>query len=301
VAHIASCIADNDIQGQVLGVAWDGTGYGDDGTVWGGEFFVTDGSDWTRFAALRPFPLPGSDMAVKECRRSAMGVLFTMFGPASLTRRDLAPVRAFDDAALKTIGVMLERRVNAPITTSTGRLFDAVASLAGIRQINVFEGQGAMELEFSIPQNGGNSAYRINIRPLNNTGAEPVSSTSAPRFQLDWANLVTDLLEDLRAGVPSGEISLKFHNGLVESIVDIACLAGQSRVVLSGGCFQNRYLTERTVARLREENFQPYWHQRIPPNDGGIALGQLYAARAARYQMEDVGHVPGDPRKTSFS
>jgi hydrogenase maturation protein HypF len=293
-------MADNDLKGPVLGVAWDGTGYGGDGTVWGGEFFVTDGGDWTRFAALRPFPLPGSDQAVKECRRSALGLLFTLFGRAALTRRDIAPVRAFNEAELKTIATMLERGVNAPVTTSTGRLFDAVCSLAGIRQVNVFEGQGAMELEFSIPRAGGDRAYRIDIRPVDRAGTDALTGPTVPRFQLDWSTLVTGLLDDLREGDPTGEISLKFHNGLVESIVDIARLAGHSRVVLSGGCFQNRYLTERTVTRLREEDFQPYWHQRVPPNDGGIALGQLYAARAAHHQMEEARNVPGDSRKSSL-
>jgi hydrogenase maturation protein HypF len=283
IAHIAACMADNDIEGRVLGVAWDGTGFGTDGTVWGGEFFITDGQSWSRFASFRPFSLPGGNLAVKECRRAALGVLFTVFGERAILHDELATVKAFDDSTLRTIGTMLARKINSPETSSVGRLFDAVASIAGIQQVNAFEGQAAMKLEFSIPRDPGEKAYRIAIYPSDKPDKEAPGTLTGLCFEVDWSLLVADLLDDLAAGVSAGSIAAKFHNGLAESIVDVARLAGERRIVLSGGCFQNRYLTERTVQRLYDENFIPYWHQRIPPNDGGIALGQLYAARMASH------------------
>ncbi|HXE43279.1 MAG TPA: hypothetical protein VN516_09670, partial [Candidatus Baltobacteraceae bacterium] len=157
---------------------------------------------------------------------------------------------------------------NSPKTSSVGRLFDAVASLAGLRQVMRFEGQAAMELEFGLPEIQANDAYHLKI-------------IHAPNDEtiLDWQPMVLEILTDLKSKISVAEISAKFHNALVEAIVTVAKSFGLNRIALSGGCFQNRYLTERTVTRLRQENFQPYWHQRVPPNDGGIALGQIFAAR----------------------
>jgi hydrogenase maturation protein HypF len=161
---------------------------------------------------------------------------------------------------------MLARGLNSPLTTSAGRLFDAVASLVGLRQHNRFEGQAAMELEFALEGVETNARY------------DPPLATARSSLVLDWAPMIEDILKDVQRGASVGEISAKFHNALAEGIVAIARRVGQPRVLLSGGCFQNRYLTERTVARLRAEGLQPYWHQRVPPNDGGIALGQVVAA-----------------------
>src|ERR1700719_3325216 len=159
---------------------------------------------------------------------------------------------------------MLEKKVNAPLTSSAGRLFDAVAALVGLCQRASFEGQAAMELEFT-RQGALRDAYSFVV-----SGTSPMV--------VDWEPAIRQILEDLAQNKPRGFISAKFHNGLVEAIVQIAKKVGEAKIVLSGGCFQNRYLTERTIQRLREENFCPYWHQRIPPNDGGISLGQCVAA-----------------------
>jgi hydrogenase maturation protein HypF len=269
LAHVLSCMAENDLEPPVLGVAWDGTGYGLDESIWGGEFFKVTSTGSERMAHLRPFPLPGGEQAIKEPRRSALGLLYELWGETLFSRSDVASLRAFTTAELTTLKAMLAREVNSPRTSSVGRLFDAVASLAGLRQQTRFEGQAAMELEFALESSQVDDCYSFTV-------AEPTQQRSA--LVLDWGPAVEALLLDLKEGVPLGRLSAKFHNGLIESIISVARKCGLERVALSGGCFQNRYLTERTVRRLREEGFRPYWHQRVPPNDGGIALGQIVAA-----------------------
>ena len=162
---------------------------------------------------------------------------------------------------------MLGRQFNSPLTSSVGRLFDGVASLVGLRQRVRFEGQAAMDLEFLLEARADSAAYEL---PLEET---PLAAV------LDWRPSVAAILADLSAGVALSTISARFHNLLVESVLKVARRTGLERVALSGGCFQNRYLTEHTVRRLAEEGFRPYWHQRVPPNDGGICLGQVVAAR----------------------
>ena len=267
-------MAENELEPPLLGVAWDGTGYGFDATVWGGEFFLITEVACERVAHLRQFPLPGGDAAVKEPRRTALGLLYELFGEAAFTMTDLPPVQAFPPEDLGSLKTMLARRLNSPRTSSIGRLFDAVASLAGLRPQVRFEGQAAMELEFAL--DGTASAADAYLFPLR-TAHTPQQTPHAPLL-LDWSNLLEVLLADIRHRVPVSRISARFHNALAEAIVSVANKVGQPRVVLSGGCFQNRYLTERTVQRLQQAGFQPYWHQRIPPNDGGIALGQVVAA-----------------------
>ena len=262
-AHILSCMAENHLSPPVLGVCWDGTGYGPDGTVWGGEFLLVKGKGYHRLARLRPFPLPGGEQAVREPRRAALGLLWTLCGEESLTL-NLPTLNAFTPTELKVLEQMLRQGVNAPLTSSAGRLFDAAASLLGLCQHNHFEGQAAMQLEFALEEACGD-AYPMDLIP-----GEPAT--------LDWGPMIAALLADQRAGLSLGRISARFHNGLVEGILAAARLAGLPQVALSGGCFQNQYLSERAITRLRQEGFRPHWHQRIPPNDGGIALGQLVAA-----------------------
>jgi hydrogenase maturation protein HypF len=269
LAHVLSCMAENALRPPLLGVAWDGTGYGLDGTVWGGEFFVVAYTSWARFGHLRQFPLPGGDQAIKEPRRSALGLLFAAFGERAFASDELPPLKNFSPAELGTLKTMLQRKVNSPLTSSAGRVFDAVSSLAGLRQQVRFEGQAAMELEFAVEGVRTDEAYPIELSPPNRLAAPWI---------VDWAPLLDSVLGDLRRGVRLGLISARFHNALVEAIVMVARQAGHSPVALSGGCFQNRYLTERAIRRLEEEGFRPYWHQRVPPNDGGIALGQVLAA-----------------------
>jgi hydrogenase maturation protein HypF len=270
-AHVLSCMAENEVDGPVLGVSWDGTGYGLDGTVWGGEFLRVGSDLFTRVAHLRTFGLPGGEQAVKEPRRSALGVLYEVLGDASFETDRLAVLDTFTSRELAWMRRMLERRLHTPLTSSAGRLFDAIASIVGLRQRVRFEGQAAMELEFALDGVGIDEAYETRL----------ATSRDGPAI-VDWGPLVHGVLDDCARGVAVGRVSAKFHNALAEAIVMVARHVGEPRVVLTGGCFQNRYLTERSVRRLREEGFRPYWHQRVPPNDGGIALGQVVAAGRSR-------------------
>ena len=262
-------MAENEVAPPALGISWDGTGYGSDGTIWGGEFLLIDDNAFTRVAHLRQFPLPGGDAAVKEPRRTALGLLYQAFGEEAFDDSALYPkgtLTASEQAVLKG---MLTRSINSPLTSSAGRLFDAVASLLGLCHKATFEGEAAMALEFAIANARIEESYRFEIAGVD------------PKLVVDWHATLLDLLADRDNGVDTSVISSKFHNALVEMMIAVARRCGQQRVVLSGGCFQNAYLTERTIKRLREEGFSPYWHQRVPPNDGGIALGQIMAAARA--------------------
>ena len=263
-AHVLACLAENELEGSVLGVAWDGTGYGTDGTVWGGEFLLTDEESFQRAAHFRQFRLPGGDAAVKEPRRTALGVLYEIWTDNLISDRRLAPIASFSNSELTVIAQMLSKGINSPLTSSAGRLFDAVASILGLRQRVTFEGQAAMELECAI---------RPHIDEL-----YPFEIMNGSPSIVDWGPMIPEILLDLQKGESVGIISAKFHNTLAEIIVAVARKVGAPRVLLTGGCFQNRFLIERSVRRLSEAGFQPYWHQRVPPNDGGIALGQIVAA-----------------------
>jgi len=270
-AHVLSCMAENELDGPVLGVSWDGTGYGLDGTVWGGEFLRVGPGPFTRVAHLRTFSLPGGEQAIKEPRRSALGVLYEVLGDAAFGADRVAVLGAFTPRERTWMRRMLEGRLNTPRTSSAGRLFDAIASIVGLRQRVRFEGQAAMELEFALDGVETDEAYETRL----------VAGGDGPAV-VDWEPLVYRVLDDCARGTEVGRISARFHNALVEAIVAVARHVGETRVALTGGCFQNRYLTERSARRLREEGFRPYWHQRVPPNDGGIALGQVVAASRSR-------------------
>lgn len=267
-------MADNDLAGPVLGVSWDGTGYGTDGTVWGGEFLHVDDGRFARVAHLRTFRLPGGETAIREPWRTAIGLLFEIFGEAVFDRDDLAPVRQLSQADRHILRTLLLGCINAPVTSSAGRLFDAIASILDVRHCTRFEGQAAMELEFTIPATPPSESYGFTIA----TDAQPGADGS---FAIDWEPMVHGILDEAASGAEAGAISARFHNTLAEMIVTVAERTGIERVALSGGCFQNRYLLDRAVTRLRAAGFRPYWHQRVPPNDGGIALGQIcFAAKA---------------------
>jgi hydrogenase maturation protein HypF len=283
-------MAENDLEGLVLGVAWDGTGYGLDGTVWGGEFLTTTDRGFVRSACLRPFRLPGGERAVREPRRAALGVLHALAG----SRGRLADVDALQSLGARERALMLNalaRGVNSPVTTSAGRLFDAVAALIGLCQRSSFEGQAAMALEHAIDVRT-DEVYPFEL--TDRTDRFAMGSWQAPPWVLDWAPAIETLLRDVDAGVPPGAIAARFHNTLANMIVAVAERVAEPRVALTGGCFQNRYLLERAVMRLGASGFRPYWHQRVPPNDGGIALGQV-AACARAQACANAGVGAADP------
>ncbi|WP_267383726.1 carbamoyltransferase HypF [Cyanobacterium sp. uoEpiScrs1] len=263
-AHVLSCMAENGINAPVLGVAWDGTGYGTDGTIWGGEFLLITDAGYQRVAHFRPFRLPGGDRAVKEPRRIALGMLYEVFGSFD----GLEKLQLFEDCSnkeLELIQQMLSLNLNAPLTSSVGRIFDGVASILGICQQTSFEGQGAMSLEYKAIDCKTDQVYPYEIL-----------GTSFPLI-IDWQLIIKEILNNISECLSIEEISTKFHNTLVEVIIEISQIISEKKVVLTGGCFQNKYLTEQAVSRLNQEQFIPVWHKKIPPNDGGIALGQIMA------------------------
>jgi len=268
-AHVVACMAENELEAPVLGVSWDGSGLGPDGSIWGGEFLLSGQnlSLFRRAAHLRAFRLPGGEAAIRAPRRAALGLLFEMWGAEAFQRTELPPVKTLVPSDRGLVSQMLAKGVRSPLTSSAGRLFDAVASLIGLRQRLSFEGQAAMDLEFAI-QPGVDAAYSFQLRG------------GAPRV-IDWQPMIEEIVLDLRRGEFTGVIAAKFHNALAEMVIAVAREVGEPKVLLTGGCFQNQYLTERCLDRLSAEGFHPYWHQRVPPNDGGIALGQLVAAAAA--------------------
>ena len=267
-AHILSCMAENHLPPPVLGLAWDGTGFGPDNTIWGGEFLKVTDHGFERVAHFRTFSLPGGDRAVKEPRRSAVGLLYEIMGDGLFSASDLAPLAAFSDQERQLLPTMLKKRINTYTTSSLGRLFDAVSALLDISRISQFEGQAAMALEFLAETAHTDAVYPLAlIRP----------ETPGPVI-VDWEPMIREILDDVAARVSPARIAAAFHNTVAEAGVEIARLAGETRVVLSGGCFQNRYLTEKTIVRLSQAGFSVYWHQRVPPNDGGISLGQAVAA-----------------------
>jgi hydrogenase maturation protein HypF len=272
-AHVAACMAEHGLRGPVLGLAWDGTGYGTDGAVWGGEALLCEGDEFVRLAHLRTFGLPGGDRAVREPRRSALGLLFEVFGDGAATQlaRFGDPAHAFRESEARTLLAMLMRGVRCPRTSSMGRLFDAVAALCGLPAEISFEGQAAMALEFAADGPAvGASADDGDAYPLPLSGDAPAVA--------DWEPLVQAVLADRAAGVPVGRISLRFHHALAELAVAVAERSACRQVALTGGCFQNALLTSCVRARLLQKGFSVYTHQKVPPGDGGIALGQAYVA-----------------------
>jgi len=262
-AHLASCLADNGATGTALGVIWDGTGLGTDGTIWGGEFLRGDAAGFQRVAHFRPFRLPGGDAAVVEPARVALSLLHQLFGD-DVFDLDLPALARMPEGKRRVLQRMLAAAVNSPLTSSAGRLFDGVAAMLDLIGTASYEGEAAMALEFAVaPEETGR--YHL---PMLEPG------------ELDWRPALRELLADLRAGVERGRIAARFHNALVHAAVTVAERAGERRVALSGGCFQNRVLTERLAAALRARSFEVLEHRQVPPNDGGIALGQIAVAAA---------------------
>ena len=265
-AHILSCMADNRVEGPVMGVCWDGTGYGDDGTIWGGEFLIADKSGYRRAAHFRTFPLPGGEKAVTEPRRCALGLLHEISGDDRYFRPGSGISAVFSAVELKNLRRMLDNGLNSPRTSSAGRLFDAAASIMNVRQRVSYEGQAGMELEYLAESIISSDYYSFELKNSNNL------------VVIDWEPMIVELTAGLKNGVSRQLMSARFHNTLIEIIYETCLSINQKKVVLTGGCFQNKYLLENSVRRLMQGGFEPYWHNNIPPNDGGLALGQIIAA-----------------------
>ncbi|MEB3308604.1 MAG: carbamoyltransferase HypF [Snowella sp.] len=266
-AHILACLADNQLILPVLGIAWDGTGYGLDRTIWGGEFIQVTENQWERIAYFHPFKLLGGEIAIKQPHRIALSLLAELNqDPLSILPDCLKTQFTLQELTL--LKLVLEKDLNNPVTSSVGRLFDGVAAILGLIHQVTFEGQAAMTVEFSALDIQTDDFYPFSIQKQPNH----------PSHIIQWQPILSAILEDIQQGVSVNCIAAKFHNSLVEIMVAIAQLVGESNVLLTGGCFQNRYLTERAIDRLKAEGFVPHWHHQIPPNDGGIALGQVLAA-----------------------
>lgn len=262
-AHIAACRLENQIEGEALGVSWDGTGFGLDKTIWGGEFFYSNDSDYKHVAQFRKFMLPGGETAIKEPRRSACGLLYEIYGENFLDYLPKYFGDNFINNDLQIIHKLLSKKINSPQTSSAGRLFDAISSLLNICNISNYEGQAAMMLEFTADENEG--------------GDYPFGLSKKEILIIDWQPIIENILADINNGASSSLISAKFHNTLAKIILHAADNFNFKKIILSGGCFQNTHLTEKTIRLLEENNYEVYWHQRIPPNDGGISVGQIAA------------------------
>jgi hydrogenase maturation protein HypF len=265
-AHIASCMADNDIQGQVIGVAMDGLGYGSDGRFWGGEFFVADFTDAERIAHLDYVPMPGGARAIREPWRMAAVYLHRAMGDEFLNLA-LPFVQQLDRSSWTTLRRMAATGTNSPQTSSMGRLFDALSSLLGLRNAVNFEGQAAIELE-AIADRRATVAYEFDI-------ADGIIKAEG---------VIQHAVADLLDGVSAASVSARFHLGVARLISSVACRARDehrlNRVALSGGVFQNLFLLEQTCRWLTADGFEVFTHHRVPPNDGGISLGQAAVANA---------------------
>lgn len=282
-AHIASCMAENHLDGRVIGFALDGTGYGTDGKIWGGEVLLAGYADFERAAHFEYVPLPGGEAAIREPWRMAVSYLAQHLGREFL-KLDIPFVRQLDRRKVDFLLRMMEQGVNSPLTSSCGRLFDAVAALAGIRQQVNYEAQAAIELEMAMTTTASEDApYTLKILPDRATEDEHWIISTRPLFEA--------LLDDLGRGLAVGAISRRFHDGLVECFVDLAALLREKtaldRVCLSGGTFHNIYLSQRLEARLSEAGFQVFTQKEVPSGDGGLSLGQalVAAARFARKSM----------------
>jgi len=269
-AHIAACLADNQQAGPAIGVAFDGTGYGADGTIWGGEFLLADLVSYRRAGHLAPVPMPGGAAAIRQPWRMAAAYLDQAFDGSPPAGLDVPRRNTEQWHSVVTLG---RKGINAPLTSSAGRLFDAVSSILGLRDAVHYEGQAAIELEqhADITENG---AYHANI-----SDGDPLV--------INGADLVRAVVDDITAGVPTATVAARFHNGIVNLIVRV-CVGlrrstGVGTVALSGGVFQNLLLSQHTVELLRDKDFHVLTHVRVPTNDGGISFGQA-AIAAARDQ-----------------
>ena len=267
-AHIASCMAENGLDARVIGIALDGTGYGTDGHIWGGEILIATYEDFERAGHLEYVALPGGEAAIREPWRMALSYLAHHFGRDCL-QLDVPFIRGLDRAKAELVLRMIEQNLNSPLTSSCGRLFDAVAALVGVRQKVNYEGQAAIELEMSIEE-PGDDAYRLGL------------TAAQGSWTITTKDLFENLLTDIRSGTARGVISRRFHNGLADVLSRSAELirddTGLNRVCLSGGSFNNAYLSQRLEFMLAARGFEVFTHSEVPAGDGGLSLGQAMVA-----------------------
>ena len=290
-AHIASCLADNGLESPVIGVAFDGTGMGADGNIWGGEFLVADYRHFRRAGHLEYLPLPGGAAAIKRPYRTAIGYILTLLGENALNQ-DLPAMREADDTEIEVIKRQIERRINSPLSSSMGRLFDAISALLGIRGEIDYEGQAAVELEMAALASYGEEPSSVIARSVSDEAISGNNESYPYRIVEDEGirivrlrDLLSAVIEDLHQGISKGTISVKFHNTVAQMINEMCHLianeTGVSQVALSGGVFQNRLLLKKTVSLLENSDFQVFTHRQVPCNDGGISLGQAVIANFA--------------------
>jgi hydrogenase maturation protein HypF len=269
-AHIASCLVDNGVDSPVIGVSLDGTGYGTDGRIWGGEFLVADLKGFSRLGHLGYLPLPGGTAAIKRPYRIAIGYLLKLLGEDALSA-ELDFLKPVDPVEIDLIKRQIQTGLNSPLTSSMGRLFDAVSALIGVRGEIDYDAQAAIELEM-IAYNAdvGDNAYPYSV----------VEHEGMSVVQLK--ELLSAIVLDLRRGVSQAEIAAKFHNTVAQMICEvckvISAKTGITQVALSGGVFQNRLLLRAAVPLLKSAGFTVLMHQQVPCNDGGISLGQAVIA-----------------------
>ena len=265
-AHIAAVVAEHRLDGPVIGLSLDGTGYGTDGTIWGGEVLLVDGPEFDRLGHFRQVGLPGGARAIKEPWRMALSYLWSI-DPENLEGKFGDMLERWPAMDRKIVLQMLARRLNSPVTSSCGRLFDAVASLAGLRNSVSYEGQAAIELEQAIEPDAALYEGRI-------------TAESGGKFIIDPFPMIEAVVGDVRRKTPQGKIAARFHNGMVRLLADAAEKAsgnaGLKRIALSGGVFQNAFLSERLEGELAGRGFEVYGHREVPANDACIALGQAY-------------------------
>jgi len=266
-AHIASCMVDNEINGEVIGVSFDGTGYGPDGTIWGGEFLICGFGEYKRVGHLEYAPLTGGERAIKEPWRMAASYLYKVYQDRMFDL-DINFVKELDGHKWAIIKKMIDKGINSPMTSSMGRLFDGVSALAGIRKEIYYEGQAAIELEMIADD--GMGGYQFDLKEFNDKTLVLIEP------------IIKGIVSDLEYGVDVESISSKFHNTIAEIILNMSLKIRKhyrlNRVALSGGVFQNSLLLEKTYVLLDRNDFKVFTHHRVPPNDGGISLGQAVIA-----------------------
>ncbi|PIP68144.1 MAG: hypothetical protein CO035_07265 [Candidatus Omnitrophica bacterium CG_4_9_14_0_2_um_filter_42_8] len=269
-AHIASCIADNKIKGKVIGIAFDGTGFGSDGNIWGGEFFVGNIKRLKRVAYLKYVPMPGGEASIREPWRMAFSYLYGIYGSDMRLLRRFAP----RNDSLKTLIQVLNKKINMPLTSSMGRLFDGVSSLIGVCNFAGYEGEAAIRLEKIISARGSR---------LETQGKYKFKYTNERGMMIiDWGPVIRDVVKDLKRDVKKPEISLKFHNAICYMIRDVCNILRKKyrikKVCMSGGVFQNSYLKNSIRPLLEKEGFKVFLHKNVPAHDGSISLGQAVLA-----------------------